>query len=160
MEVIKIILKHSDTLAGRLLLFDGLRSSFRNVRLRNKRDDCQICSAQPTITKLLDYEQFCGMRATDKDLCLDLLTSDQRITVTDYHRMLDDQKQHLLIDVRSENEFEICQLANSINVPIKEFQGEPIGHLANTLIASTAGKGCYFALSMRREGKCIMLSQI
>lgn len=55
-----------DILSGRMLIFDGTTTTFRNIRLRNKRKDCDLCSEKPIITHLIDYEQFCGMRATDK----------------------------------------------------------------------------------------------
>lgn len=134
LEVIKIVLKNPDTLSGRLLLFDGLRASFRNVRLRGKRDDCQVCSGNPTITALIDYEQFCGLRASDKDMRLELLRPEQRITVQDYHHLASEKRPHLLIDVRSENEFDICKLEHSINVPIKAFTGAQLGTEVEALI--------------------------
>lgn len=104
-------------LAGKLLLYDGATCSFRKIKLRAKRKDCEICSESPTITKLMDYEQFCGMAATDKDSGLKILLPSQRISVVDFKNL--HEKDNLLIDVRSANEFEICQLPNSINVPIK-----------------------------------------
>lgn len=127
LETIKIILSLSDTLTGRLLLFDGLRASFRSVRLRGKRADCPICSDTPTINALIDYEQFCGLRASDKDTRLELLTPEHRTNVQQYYGLLCDKEPHLLIDVRSEHEFEICKLKQSINVPIKSFMGSQLG---------------------------------
>lgn len=50
----------------RMLLFDGLEGAFRNVRLRGRKKDCAICGPEPSITSLIDYEQFCGAKATDK----------------------------------------------------------------------------------------------
>lgn len=135
LEAIKIVLKRPDTLTGRLLLFDGLHAIFRNVRLRGKRDDCQICSATPTINELIDYEQFCGLRASDKDMQLEILLRDQRITAQDYHHMTNEAKPHLLVDVRSENEFDICKLKHSINIPIKEFNASHLGSGAEALVA-------------------------
>lgn len=116
MEVVKIILEHPEVLAGKLLLYDGASCSFRTIKLRAKRANCDVCGESPTITKLIDYEQFCGMAATDKDSGLKLLDESQRISVKEYSKI---DRNHLLIDVRSANEFEICQLKDSINVPIK-----------------------------------------
>jgi adenylyltransferase and sulfurtransferase len=120
LEAIKIVTQQPGVLAGRLLLFDGEQTSFRNVKLRAKRPDCDVCSTKPKIQQLIDYEQFCGAKATDKDPKLAVLDRSQRITVQDYQQLLNGQVKHVLVDVRSPNEFEICQLpANSINIPIK-----------------------------------------
>lgn len=121
LEAIKILLNVEDTLSGRLLLFDAARTTFRNVRLRGKQESCAICSPQPTITALIDYEQFCGMKASDKDTKLAILPAEQRITVEELQQIRDNKLKHLLIDVRTENEFEICQLEMTENWPIKLF---------------------------------------
>lgn len=120
LEAIKMILGLNELLAGRLLLFDGTQTTFRIVKLRGKRENCNICSGTPTITQLIDYEQFCGMKASDKDTKLNVLDNSDRITVEQYNSILQDKTDHLLIDVRSSNEFEICNIQNSINIPIKD----------------------------------------
>lgn len=124
LEAIKIVLQKEDTLSGRLLLFDAARTTFRNVRLRGKQENCTVCSEYPTITTLIDYEQFCGMKASDKDTKLSILSADQRITVEELQQIRANKLKHLLIDVRTENEFEICRLDNAENCPIKIFTGQ------------------------------------
>jgi adenylyltransferase/sulfurtransferase len=59
-ETIKIILGQGDSLVGRLLLYDALDAEFREVKVA-KAPDCPVCSHQPTVTKLIDYHQFCGV---------------------------------------------------------------------------------------------------
>ena len=59
-ETIKLILGLGDTLTGRLLLFDALAMEFRQVKVRRKVD-CPVCGDDPSVTKLIDYEQFCGL---------------------------------------------------------------------------------------------------
>lgn len=118
MEVIKILLNHDSVLFGKLLLYNGATCAFRSIKLRGRRSNCDVCGESPTITKPIDYEQFCGMAATDKDSGLQLLDDNERITVENYNQLVKDGS-HLLIDVRSANEFEICQLNDSINLPIK-----------------------------------------
>uniref|UniRef100_A0A8D8MF05 Adenylyltransferase and sulfurtransferase MOCS3 homolog n=1 Tax=Culex pipiens TaxID=7175 RepID=A0A8D8MF05_CULPI len=120
LETIKIILGNDGVLSGRLLLFDGHQSSFRNLKLRGKKADCVVCSDNATLTKLIDYEQFCSMKATDKDSHLALLTPEERITVQEYKRIVDSKQRHVLVDVRGANQFEICQLPCSVNVPIED----------------------------------------
>ncbi|KXJ75321.1 hypothetical protein RP20_CCG011983 [Aedes albopictus] len=120
LETIKIILGNTGVLSGRLLLFDGQQSTFRNLKLRPKKADCAVCSDQPSLTKLIDYEQFCSMKATDKDSHLNLLAPHERITVQEYRNLAESNVPHLLIDVRGANQFEICQLPTSVNVPIDD----------------------------------------
>ena len=60
-ETLKLILGIGKTLVGKLLIYDALNTEFRNLRLR-KDDSCPICSEQPTIKELIDYEEFCGLQ--------------------------------------------------------------------------------------------------
>src|ERR1700674_5015495 len=64
-EAIKLILGKGDSLIGRLLLVDALGMKFRELKLR-KNPDCPVCGAHPTITKLIDYNEFCGIRGEEK----------------------------------------------------------------------------------------------
>lgn len=66
LEAIKIILGLEETLSGRMLLFDGYDTTFRCIRLRKKKLDCDVCGINPRIKNLIDYEQFCGSAANDK----------------------------------------------------------------------------------------------
>lgn len=124
LETIKIILGLPNCLNGRLLIFDGLSTNFRSIKLRQKKDDCVVCSENPTITRLIDYEQFCSMKASDKDSKLNLLPENKRVDVQKYREIVKNNVKHLLLDVRGVHEFEICKLNNSINVPIKRFINE------------------------------------
>ena len=66
-EAIKLIIGQGQSLIGRLLLYDALDMTFDEVRLR-KNPNCPVCGPNPTITELIDYEQFCGMPAHDRSL--------------------------------------------------------------------------------------------
>lgn len=59
-EAIKLIVGIGESLAGRLLLFDAMTMEFNEVRLR-WNPDCPVCGERPSITELIDYEQFCGL---------------------------------------------------------------------------------------------------
>src|SRR4030088_1104155 len=59
-ETVKLILGIGEPLVGRLLLYDALGMRFRELKLR-KNPDCPICGDHPTITKLIDYNEFCGV---------------------------------------------------------------------------------------------------
>lgn len=66
LEAIKVIQNSSGVLSARLLLFDGSTTTFRNVKLRGRSKVCAVCGDDPTVTSLIDYEQFCGSSAHDK----------------------------------------------------------------------------------------------
>jgi len=118
LEAIKIITSNTCSYSGKLLLFDGYNGTFRNIKLRYKQESCLVCSSNPKITQLIDYVQFCGAQATDKERSLQILPTFQRISVNEYEEMK--QESHVLVDVRPRTEYEICSLINSINIPITD----------------------------------------
>ncbi|KAM9356251.1 adenylyltransferase and sulfurtransferase MOCS3 [Pholidichthys leucotaenia] len=118
LEVLKIVSGLGSSCSQQLLLFDAELFRFRSIRLRSRQPDCAVCGESPTVTRLVDYEAFCGSAATDKCHKLNLLSSDQRITVQDYKSFLDQGKPHLLLDVRPQVEVEICSLPFSLNIPL------------------------------------------
>ncbi|XP_078049451.1 ubiquitin-like activating enzyme 4 isoform X1 [Augochlora pura] len=125
LEALKIVLKMPCVLSGQLLLFDGLEMKFRNINLRLKDENCSVCGKCPTVQILIDYEQFCSAKANDKDQNLNILQRDERISVEEYNTTLElGTKSHMLIDVRSPEEFEICHLKNSINIPLHKIKSD------------------------------------
>jgi adenylyltransferase/sulfurtransferase len=112
-EAIKLILGIGESMIGRLLLYDALNMEVTEVMLR-KNPNCPICGDYPTITELIDYEQFCGMPAHDHSL---YLTSGEgeavpQITPAELKRRLDDGEAFLILDVREPVEWEISNLSH------------------------------------------------
>src|SRR5690606_18644741 len=64
-EAIKIIMGIGNPLVGRMLLYDALEMTWDTINLR-KNPNCPVCGEHPTITELIDYEQFCGVPAHDR----------------------------------------------------------------------------------------------
>jgi adenylyltransferase/sulfurtransferase len=62
-ETIKLLVEKGEPLIGRLLMYDSLAMRFREIRIR-RDPDCPLCGANPTITELLNYEEFCGLEMT------------------------------------------------------------------------------------------------
>jgi len=113
MECIKVLTGVGSTLSGRLLLYDGLESRFRVVKLRGRTREAD------EVKELIDYVQFCGSGATDKDEGIDILEAGHRISV----RELDSLKEeHILVDVRPDVEYEMGSLPNTTNIPLPQFQ--------------------------------------
>ncbi|XP_053622678.1 adenylyltransferase and sulfurtransferase MOCS3 isoform X4 [Plodia interpunctella] len=135
LEAIKCIVGHTheQMLAGRLLLFDGDDSTFGIARLRPRSEQCAVCSDQPTITRLIDYEVFCKAQANEKDLDLNILPSHSRMSALELAQKLSSVKnhdaRHLLVDVRNEAEFNMCRIDGAVNRPMDRLQGKKFQEL-------------------------------
>jgi adenylyltransferase/sulfurtransferase len=116
-EAIKLILGSGEPLVGRLLLVDALGMKFRELKLR-KNPDCVVCGKHPTVTKLIDYEEFCGLRGKEKPV-----TTTQpgvpEITVEELKQRLDAKDDLFILDVREPHEYKICNL-NGHLIPLAE----------------------------------------
>ena len=111
-EVIKLILGKGEPLIGRLLLVDALTMRFRELKLR-KNPDCPVCGTNPTVTQLIDYDQFCGI-APEPAQAATLKNGIPQITVKELKARLDKKETNndnfLLLDVREPYEFQIAQI--------------------------------------------------
>jgi molybdopterin/thiamine biosynthesis adenylyltransferase/rhodanese-related sulfurtransferase len=104
-EVIKLILGKGEPLIGRLLLVDALGMKFRELKLR-KNPDCPACGTHPTITKLIDYDEFCGIRGEETPVTANV----PEIQVEELKRKLDAGEDVFVLDVREPHEYQICNL--------------------------------------------------
>jgi len=116
METIKLILGRGEPLVGRLLLFDALAMKFRELKLR-KNPDCPICGTNRTLTKLIDYEQFCGIRGEEHT---PVQTGIPEITPAEVKKKMDAHEPFVLIDVREPHEYQICRIPGSKLIPLGE----------------------------------------
>jgi molybdopterin/thiamine biosynthesis adenylyltransferase/rhodanese-related sulfurtransferase len=124
-EVIKLILGIGEPLIGRLLLVDALGMSFRTLKLR-KNPDCPVCGPNPTVTALIDYDQFCGIAPPTTNGPLEVSSHGQtanlpivdgipQMTVEEFKARLDAEKSGgqpapFLLDVREPHEYAIVNL--------------------------------------------------
>ncbi len=113
-EVIKQITGIGETLVGRLMLYDALAMRFRELKLR-RNPECPVCGEHPTVTELIDYEQFCGIVPEPPAASL----SDE-ITPLEVARLLDSAAPPFLLDVREANEWEIGRLAGATRISVNE----------------------------------------
>jgi sulfur-carrier protein adenylyltransferase/sulfurtransferase len=111
-ETIKLILGQGEPLMGRLLLVDALGMNFRELKLR-KNPDCPVCGLHPTITGLIDYNEFCGIRGEEKPV----ETGVPEIQVEDLKRRLDAGEDLFVLDVREPHEYQICNI-NGYLIPL------------------------------------------
>ncbi|XP_075718653.1 adenylyltransferase and sulfurtransferase MOCS3 isoform X2 [Rhinoderma darwinii] len=122
LEVLKLASGMASSYSGIMLMFDALDGRLRNIRIRGKKSDCAVCGVNSKLQILGDYEAFCGSSASDKCKMLHLLSSEERISVQCYKKMLDDKVPHLLIDVRPQPEVDICHLEHSIHLPLSQLE--------------------------------------
>jgi adenylyltransferase/sulfurtransferase len=115
METIKLILGTGEPLVGRLLLFDALAMRFRELKLR-KNPECPTCGEHRTITKLIDYEEFCGIRGEETPAMTDGIVE---ITPKDLKARQDRGDDLFILDVREPHEFQICNLNGKL-IPLGE----------------------------------------
>ena len=108
-EVIKLILGKGDSLIGRLLLVDALSMKFRELKLR-KNPDCPACGKHPTVTKLIDYDEFCGIRGEEKPVAGGI----SEIQVEELKRRLDAKEEVFVLDVREPHEYQICNIGGHL----------------------------------------------
>ncbi len=104
-EAIKLILGKGEPLIGRLLLVDALGMKFRELKLR-KNPDCPVCGTHPTVTKLIDYNQFCGIRGEEAPVT----TNVPAIEPQELKRRLDAGENIFVLDVREPHEYQICNI--------------------------------------------------
>ena len=123
-EAIKLILDKGDNLNGRLVLFDALAMKFREMKLR-KDKNCPICGDNPTITELIDYEQFCGILPPQDD------PADRALEIEPaaVKQMMDSGKNFKLIDVRGQGEYEINRIEGSTLIPLDVIEERKIEKL-------------------------------
>lgn len=113
-EVIKVILGAEGILLNRLLLFDAWKMTFRELKLR-KDPNCPLCGDNPTIKELIDYEEFCGLKAQVQEK-----PAIEEITAKELNTWFNGQIDFQLIDVREPFEYEIARIPNAKLIPLGE----------------------------------------
>ncbi|MCI0463048.1 MAG: molybdopterin-synthase adenylyltransferase MoeB [Gemmataceae bacterium] len=117
-EAVKLILGKGTPLIGRLLLYDALEMTIQEFKVR-RNPKCALCGDNPTITKLIDYEQFCGLRGQEAPAPA-AAASDGETTVEELKARLDRGEQVFILDVRNPEEFQICRIPGSTLLPLPE----------------------------------------
>jgi molybdopterin/thiamine biosynthesis adenylyltransferase/rhodanese-related sulfurtransferase/molybdopterin converting factor small subunit len=116
-ETVKLILGTGELLVGRLVLYDALSMRFRELKLR-RNPDCPACGDHPTITKLIDYQEFCGIPGQEPAPTPGI--SDTEIDPVEVKKKIDRGDNFLLIDVREPHEYQICNIPSAKLIPLGE----------------------------------------
>ncbi|HXG86828.1 MAG TPA: molybdopterin-synthase adenylyltransferase MoeB [Vicinamibacterales bacterium] len=117
-ETIKLILGAGEPLIGRFLIYDALRMRFRELKLR-KDHDCPVCGTHPTVTALIDYEQFCGVGPKPENDSVNAPITDD-IQPRELKELLDRGEKIVIVDVREPQEYQINRIAGSTLIPLGE----------------------------------------
>jgi adenylyltransferase/sulfurtransferase len=116
-EAIKLVSGIGEPLIGRFLIYDALRMRFRELKLK-KDPDCPVCGTHPTVTKLIDYEQFCGIHPAAPESAA--VNTETEITSVELKQRLDRGDKLRIVDVREPNEYQINRIAGSVLIPLGE----------------------------------------
>ena len=116
-EAIKLIVGIGEPLIGRLVHFDALKMKFREFKIR-KDPTCPVCSENPTITDLIDYDQFCGIPQARAEEEAEAPVPE--ITVEALKARIDRQEKFVLLDVREPYEWDVAKLPGSKLIPLGE----------------------------------------
>jgi adenylyltransferase/sulfurtransferase len=115
LEAIKLVIGTASPLVGRLLLFDGGKSQFREIAL-TKDPDCAVCGPHPTVKRLIDYEAFCGVAAGGQDNAIEITPAELRAASARNPNLV-------LLDVREPFEWEIARIEGARLIPLGELPG-------------------------------------
>ena len=123
-EAIKLILGKGEPLVGRLMLYDSLRMSFRDVRIR-KDPQCELCGENPSITELIDYQAFCTVELPSvaaKPAHTEVDPGAVEVTAEELKRVIESGKRITLLDVREPHEWEINRIEPARLTPLSQFE--------------------------------------
>ena len=109
-QAIHILLGTGSPLIGRLLVFNGLDTTFDEVRIK-KDPACKVCGPNPTVTRLIDYEEFCGLKGRARPVEFD-------VTALALKALIDKGEKVVLVDVREPYEYELCHLEGAQLLPL------------------------------------------
>ena len=114
-ETVKLILGIGEPLIGRLLLYDALGMSYREMKLR-KDPNCPVCGDNPTVTELIDYQEFCGI---PQAAAAEQENGVPEITVTELKQKMDSGEDVNVLDVREPHEYEVANIGVKL-IPLGE----------------------------------------
>jgi len=150
-EAIKLIIQGGEPLIGRLLLFDALQMKFRALKLQKDRE-CPVCGDNPTVTKLIDYELFCGITPAVKAADKGTVAPELEATVDDLKERLDNGDVFLL-DVREPREYDIARIEGSTLIPLGELpkRMDELPRGADIIVHCKSGVRSAKAVNLLRE---------
>ncbi|KAK6746879.1 hypothetical protein RB195_000242 [Necator americanus] len=122
LEVLKIAAKLKPSFASKLYIFDGKFGTSRTVAIRQRNKECCVCGDNPTITELIDYENFCSSGACDKVQSLNILPLTDRVSASEFSHIRGSGQTMVLVDTRPPHEFAIASIQEAKNLTLDELR--------------------------------------
>lgn len=152
-EAIKLILGIGTPLVGRLLLYDALDMTFDLIRIP-KRADCPVCGESPSVTSLIDYDEFCGVPGQPRHKAAPE-NAVVRLSPRAIKARVDAGEPLMLVDIREPYELRISHIPGAVNIPMGAIAAEPdrlprdrpvvifchVGHRSHTLVSQLVRRG-------------------
>ncbi len=125
-EVIKLILENGVPLKGRLLLYDAMKMNFKEVSVR-KDPECALCGINPKITELIDYTEFCDIELPGTSAQEEFNYELFELAPLEFKTALENDPTAVLVDVREQQEWEICHIDGAQLMPTSSFDPKTSG---------------------------------
>ncbi len=144
-EGIKLITGVGEPLVGRMQIYDALESRWQSIRV-NKDPECPVCGKSPTVTELIDYEQFCGVPSNDHETAED---ASARLEITPAE-LAERRDRVRLIDVRDPHEHEISRIEGAELMPLGELHAhlDELGSTEDLVVHCKSGMRSMQALEL------------
>lgn len=139
-ETIKLILGIGEPLIGRFMIYDALRMRFRELKLR-KDADCPVCGTSPTVTTLIDYEQFCGVAPHQLAAAAKPAAGADAVTSLELKAEVDRGQAPVILDVREPQEYQINRIPGSILMPLGDLPKRYVELEPNAAIVTQCKSG-------------------
>jgi sulfur-carrier protein adenylyltransferase/sulfurtransferase len=119
-EGVKVLTGIGEPLIGRMQIYDALENRWQTIKV-NKDPECPVCGKNPTVTELIDYEEFCGVPANDHETTDTGDLTELELTPREFEEVRAGVR---VIDVREPHEFEISRIPGAELIPLGELPGK------------------------------------
>jgi adenylyltransferase/sulfurtransferase len=155
-EAVKLIVEKGETLIGRLVVYDALKMKFRELKL-HRDTTCPVCGDNPTVTKLIDYEEFCGLREEVSPQEMAERMGVGFLDVEQLAQKLNQKERFFLLDVREAQEYAMANIEGAELIPLGELESrvaelEPYRHQEIVVHCARGGRSLMACLFLKQAG--------
>jgi adenylyltransferase/sulfurtransferase len=124
-ETIKVLTNAGSVLKNHLLMYDSMRANFLKIKKPPKRENCVVCGQQPRIQSMQDSQDTLSTAVGPKaEATPDDLASELNVTCAEFSSYRQTKSPHILLDVRVKEQYDLCHIPGSINLPLDEINGQ------------------------------------
>ena len=151
-EIIKLILDGGNPLIGRLLLYDAMKMSFKEVQIQ-RDPECVLCGKNPSVTNLIDYKVFCNTPIPEAEKPDKINNELFELSPNEFKEAIDNDSSGVLVDVREDYEWDICRLEGALLLPLSNFDPSKSGLKKENTIYLYCYKGQRSMLALKELKK-------